>query len=63
MEHEREFLERLNGNGDIIPELLTNDSALQEIIRGHPAVNWKALNIKRRLGAVSASVSDDKPAW
>jgi hypothetical protein len=56
--HEREFLDRLNGNGEIIPELLTNDPAMQEVIRGHPAVNWKAVNIKRRLGAESGSVSD-----
>jgi hypothetical protein len=64
MEHEREFLERLNGNGngDIIPELLTNDPAMQEIIRGHPGVNWKAVNVKRRLGAASAAASDDTPA-
>ena len=56
--HEREFLEGLNGNGEIIPELLTNDPAMQEVIRGHPGVNWKALNIKRRLGVLSGSVSD-----
>jgi hypothetical protein len=31
-EHEREFLERLNGNGEIIPELLTNDRATQEVV-------------------------------
>jgi predicted nucleotidyltransferase component of viral defense system len=51
-EHEREFLERLNGNGEIIPELLTNDPATQEVIRGHPGINWEAVNVKRRLGAV-----------
>jgi predicted nucleotidyltransferase component of viral defense system len=51
-EHEREFLERLNGNAEIAPELLTDDPAMQEIIRGHPGVNWKAVNIKRRLGSV-----------
>jgi predicted nucleotidyltransferase component of viral defense system len=59
---EHEFLERLNGNGEIIPELLTNDPAMQEVIRGHPGVNWKAVNIKRHLGAVSGLVSDDGSA-
>lgn len=58
-EQEHEFLERLNGNGELIPELLTNDPAIQEVIRGHPGVNWKAVNIKRRLGLVSGSVHDD----
>jgi hypothetical protein len=61
-EHEREFLERLNGNGEIIPELLTNDPATQEVIRGHPGINWKAVNVKRRLGAVSGSVPDAGPS-
>jgi hypothetical protein len=61
-EREREFLDRLNGNGEIIPELLTNEPVMQEVIRGHPGVNWKAMNVRRRLGAVSGSVSDDGPA-
>jgi hypothetical protein len=48
--HEREFLERLNGAGDIAPELLTADPALQSILRGLPGLRWKALGVKRRLG-------------
>lgn len=44
--HELEFLERLNGAGDIAPELLTDDSALQTIVREHPGLKWKALNAK-----------------
>ncbi len=61
MDQEREFLERLNGKGEIIPELLTNDPFMQERIRSHPGVNWKALNVKRRLGVVSGSVPDEGP--
>lgn len=36
--------------GDIAPELLTADSAMQATIRGHPALRWKALNARRRAG-------------
>ena len=46
--HELEFLERLNGAGDIAPELLTSDPALQSLIREHPGLKWKALNVKKR---------------
>jgi hypothetical protein len=48
--HELEFLERLNGAGDIAPELLTGDCAMQAIIRELPGLKWKALNVKKRLG-------------
>jgi hypothetical protein len=48
--HEREFLERLNGAGEIAPELLTAEPAMQAIIRGHPSLRWKALNVKKQLG-------------
>ena len=47
-QHEREFIERLNGAGDIVPELLTGDPAMQATIRNHPGLKWKALNVKRR---------------
>ena len=55
--HELEFLERLNGAGDIAPELLTAEPAMQAVIREHPGIKWKALNVKRRLGAAG----DDEP--
>jgi predicted nucleotidyltransferase component of viral defense system len=48
--HEREFLDRLNDAGDIVPELLTKDHAMQSIIREHPGLRWKALNVKKRAG-------------
>jgi hypothetical protein len=48
--HELEFLERLNGAGDIAPELLTAEVALQAIIREHPGLKWKAMNVKKQLG-------------
>lgn len=48
---ELEFLERLNGSGEITPELLTNDSTMQSVIRGHPGLAWKAVNVRQHLGA------------
>jgi predicted nucleic acid-binding protein len=48
--HEREFIERLNGEGDIVPELLTEDATLQGRIADHPGLKWKALNVKKRPG-------------
>lgn len=51
--HELEFLERLNGAGDIAPEILTAEPAMQAIIREHPGLKWKALNVKKRIGAAA----------
>ena len=56
--HELEFLERLNGAGDIAPELLTAEAAMQALIREHPGLRWKAQNMKKGLGAASG---DDPP--
>jgi hypothetical protein len=47
--HELEFLERLNGLGEIAPELLTTEPNMQGLIRNHPGLEWKALNVKKRL--------------
>jgi predicted nucleotidyltransferase component of viral defense system len=55
---ELEFLERLNGAGDIVPEVLTDVPAMQAIIRDHPGLKWKALNVKKRLGGVA---DDEEP--
>lgn len=52
-DHEQAFLERLNGSGEIAPELLTSDGIMQRIIRDHPGLQWKALNVRRRRGVVS----------
>jgi len=49
-QHEREFLELLNGRGEIAGELLTDDSRLQYVLRNHPGLRWKALNVRRHFG-------------
>lgn len=51
--HELEFLERLNGAGELAPELLTADPGLQGIIRAHPGLAWKAVNVKKHMGLTS----------
>ena len=43
---EMEFLDRLNGAGEIVPELLTDDATMQTIISAHPALQWKAQNVR-----------------
>ncbi|MEZ5065876.1 MAG: nucleotidyl transferase AbiEii/AbiGii toxin family protein [bacterium] len=45
---EVEFLDRINDHGDVRPELLTEDADLQERIRTHPGLLWKATNVARQ---------------
>jgi len=45
-ETEMEFLDRLLTRGEINPELLTDDEDLQDRIRRHPLLEWKALNVR-----------------
>ena len=47
---EQDFLERLNGQGEILPEALTEDQRLREIIRTHPGLLWKAQNVRQYRG-------------
>lgn len=42
------FLDRLNRDGEIHPELLTDDGQLQERIRLNPGLRRKALNVRER---------------
>ena len=58
-DHEREFLERLNGKGEIAPEVLTDDQRLLDVIRTHPGLLWKALNVRRRRGIETHSTSPE----
>jgi hypothetical protein len=44
---ELEFLERINGDGEIQPELLTADADMQKKIAMHPQLLWKAMNVKQ----------------
>ncbi len=46
---EAEFLERLNGRGEIVASLLTSDPELQRRIEASPGLQWKASNAKRHF--------------
>jgi hypothetical protein len=48
--HELQFLEELNGQGQIRPELLTDEQLMRERITTHPGLRWKALNVRKHLG-------------
>ena len=50
-EAEGRFLERLNGEGAVEASLLTADHGLQERIQNNPGLQWKALNVKKHVGA------------
>ena len=43
---ELEFLDRILDRGEIAPELLTSDETLQDRIRRHPLLEWKAVNVR-----------------
>ncbi len=49
-DHEREFIERLNSQGEIDPSLITTDAELRRRIAANPGLRWKALNVKKHLG-------------
>ena len=51
--NERDFLEQLNGRGEIFPGLLTDDPAIQVTIRSHPGLLWKAQNVKKHTSGSS----------
>jgi len=53
-ESELEFLRRLNDRGEIAPELLTSDPAMQVTVREHPGLKWKALNVRKHQGLAPA---------
>jgi hypothetical protein len=50
---EREFLNGLNDRGEILPELLTDNARTQAMIRSHPALLWKARNVREHRGSLT----------
>ena len=45
-ENEMEFLDQVLDKGKIAPELLTDDADMQDRIRRHPLLEWKAMNVR-----------------
>jgi hypothetical protein len=46
---EREFLDSILSQGKIEPSLLTPDPDLQDRIKSHPMLNWKAVNVRQHF--------------
>lgn len=46
-DNEMEFLNQILDKGKIAPELLTEDIDMQERIRRHPLLEWKAMNVRK----------------
>ena len=46
---EYEFLDRLNGRGEIAPSLITSDPLMQQKISANPGLKWKALNVQKHI--------------
>lgn len=44
--HERSFLNALLDEGDIRPDLLTEDQQMRNILSSHPGLLWKAQNVR-----------------
>lgn len=57
---ELEFLRRLNDAGEIAPELIMGDSTMQAIVREHPGLKWKAVNVRRHRGLDGAGTRDQE---
>ena len=44
---EKEFLDQILDQGEIVPSLLTSDTNLRDRIQQHPMLKWKAINVKK----------------
>jgi len=55
---ESEFIRRLNDRGEIVPGLLTHDRAIQKIVQEHPALHWKAINVRKHRGLPTAEEAE-----
>ena len=44
--NETSFLTNIIDHGEITPELITQDKSLIELIKVHPVLLWKAVNVK-----------------
>jgi len=45
--NEREFLNRILDYGEIEPSSITSDEKMANLIRNHPGLHWKALNVRK----------------
>lgn len=59
---ERRFLHALQERGEIVPELLTTDRALQARIRSHPGLKWKCHHVRRQLDSDREARHGEEPS-
>jgi hypothetical protein len=59
---EREFIDRLSDRGEIAAELITDDRAMQALVREQPLLQWKALNVREFKGGAKRGPRSDSPA-
>lgn len=57
-DHESEFVRLVNEEGVLRASLLTEDSAMQRIIEGHPALLWKTQNVREYRSRNTAGRGD-----
>ena len=48
--NECEFLNRILDHGELEPSSITNDEKMVNLIRNHPGLHWKALNVRKFRG-------------
>ncbi len=54
-DRERAFMDALMDRGELLPELLTLDSAVQRRIAAQPMLQWKQRNVRQHLGLPTLS--------
>jgi hypothetical protein len=58
---EREFVARINERGEIAPELLSTEADMQARLRTHPALLWKAHNVREYVARLRGTGDAGKP--
>ena len=58
VQDEVEFLTRLNDHGEVVPDLLTDEAAMQQIVAEHPMLAWKAQNVREHRAGTSKTKRD-----
>lgn len=58
-ELELEFLTRLNDVGEVVPDLLTSDERLRDVIALHPALLWKAQNVRQHVATAGSRLEEE----
>lgn len=58
---EREFIDGLSDRGEIVAELITDDPAMQALVREQPLLQWKALNVREFISGGKRAPRPERP--